>query len=352
MVPIAALRPADSPRTAGESSDHVRRLAELNTPLPPIVVHRQTMRVVDGMHRVRAAILRGEEYVAATFFEGSSADAFVLAVGLNSAHGLPLSSADRSAAAARIIRSHPQWSDRMVASATGLPTRTVAALRGGSTDPGPQLNTPKGRDGRTGREGRARPRHTAAGRELAGRLVAERPDASLRDIAARAGIAVATAKDVRDRIRQGRDPVPQKLRKDEAVRKAVAPPSALSGRGVGDVRNGADVRNGGDVPGAGGIRGAGGGWARPAKGRMDSVSVLGSLRKDPSLRQTELGRALLQLLSAHAISEDKWQLLADSVPAHCSDAVAQLAHRCSEEWLRFAQEVGRGEGHPKRTGSS
>ncbi|MEV0372122.1 hypothetical protein AB0I10_20205 [Streptomyces sp. NPDC050636] len=64
MVPIIALRPADSPRTAGESSDHVRKLAELTTPLPPIVVHRPTMRVVDGMHRVRAAVLRGEEYVA------------------------------------------------------------------------------------------------------------------------------------------------------------------------------------------------------------------------------------------------------------------------------------------------
>ncbi|MEV0372123.1 hypothetical protein AB0I10_20210 [Streptomyces sp. NPDC050636] len=145
---------------------------------------------------------------------------------MNSAHGLPLSSADRAAAAARIIGSHPQWSDRMVASATGLSTRTVAALRDGSTDAGPQLNT------RMGRDGRVRPLNAAAGRELAGRLVAEKPDASLRDIAALAGIAVATAKDVRDRIRQGLDRVPQKLRNASAAGRAVAASRANTGRGV------------------------------------------------------------------------------------------------------------------------
>lgn len=33
--------------------------------MPPIVVHRATMRVIDGMHRVRAAKLRGAAHVAA-----------------------------------------------------------------------------------------------------------------------------------------------------------------------------------------------------------------------------------------------------------------------------------------------
>src|SRR5947208_3251503 len=77
---IAELTGAFSPRITGENTEHASRLAELDKPLPPIVVHRSTMRVVDGMHRVRAAVLRGDEFIDAVFFDGSADDAFVLAV--------------------------------------------------------------------------------------------------------------------------------------------------------------------------------------------------------------------------------------------------------------------------------
>ncbi|MGH8879883.1 MAG: hypothetical protein ACRD0P_21450, partial [Stackebrandtia sp.] len=56
-VRIALLRPADSPRLDGENSEHTQMLAESSEKLPPILVHRQTMRVIDGVHRLSAALL-------------------------------------------------------------------------------------------------------------------------------------------------------------------------------------------------------------------------------------------------------------------------------------------------------
>src|SRR5262245_43617336 len=73
MVPLRQLLPADSPRLVGEDAKHIRVLAESEAVLPPILVHRATMRVVDGMHRVGAARLRGREAIEVRFFDGSEA---------------------------------------------------------------------------------------------------------------------------------------------------------------------------------------------------------------------------------------------------------------------------------------
>jgi len=67
QVPIARILAADSPRRAGENPEHAQSLAEVNAELPPIVVHRATLRVIDGMHRLRAARLRGQEEIAVHF---------------------------------------------------------------------------------------------------------------------------------------------------------------------------------------------------------------------------------------------------------------------------------------------
>jgi hypothetical protein len=128
-VRLASLVTSGSPRRSGESLEHIRRLAESEAELPPIVVHRATMRVIDGMHRLRAAELRGEDEIEVRFFDGDEASSFVLAVQANITHGLPLSLADRKAAAVHIMTLYPQWSDRMVASAAGLAAKTVAASR-------------------------------------------------------------------------------------------------------------------------------------------------------------------------------------------------------------------------------
>src|SRR5262249_502798 len=70
-VPIGKLTVGDSPRTTGEDIAHIRRLVEVVEDLPPIIVHRSTMQVIDGVHRLRAAYLVGRETVDVTFFDGS-----------------------------------------------------------------------------------------------------------------------------------------------------------------------------------------------------------------------------------------------------------------------------------------
>ncbi|RAJ67249.1 MULTISPECIES: ParB/RepB/Spo0J family partition protein, partial [unclassified Streptomyces] len=202
VLALDTLLDSDSPRIDGEDGERVRQLAELEAPLPPVLVHRATLRVIDGMHRVRAARLRGDDTIEAEFFDGGDTDAFALAVRLNIAHGLPLTQADRAAAAERLLRARPSWSDRRIAAGTGLSAGTVAAVRRRSTAQDEQLNT------RVGRDGRVRPLRAAEGRLRASQVIAANPGATLREIAAVAGIATATAKDVRDRMRQGRGPLP------------------------------------------------------------------------------------------------------------------------------------------------
>ena len=85
-LPIADLRPADSPRLDGVDLAHALRLAEVPAELPPILVHRQSLRVIDGSHRVRAARHRGQERIEAVLVDCDPPEAFVLAVEANVAH--------------------------------------------------------------------------------------------------------------------------------------------------------------------------------------------------------------------------------------------------------------------------
>ncbi|MEV0401520.1 ParB N-terminal domain-containing protein [Actinoallomurus sp. NPDC050550] len=316
-VLIGSLRPADSPRLRGEDREHVVRLAGVETPLPPILVHRPTMRVIDGMHRLRAAMLRGDTEIEAVFFDGSAAEAFARAVELNVAHGLPLTLADRRAAAARILAAEPQASDRRIAARTGLSARTVASVRR-STPQIPQTNA------RVGTDGRARPVSGAGGRQLAAQIISARPEASLREVARAAGISLSTAHDVRKRLLQGRDPVPRgattrsaappapTARPDDPIRPGAAP------RPAGAARTNADARSGPD--------------AGPAQAR----EVLVRLMKDPALRHTDSGRELLRVLNAQTLTEDDWTGLVAAVPSHCREAVAGLARETATAWALFA----------------
>ncbi|MFF4159214.1 ParB/RepB/Spo0J family partition protein [Streptomyces sp. NPDC001678] len=307
IVSVRSLLPAGSPRLAGENAQHTRALAESDVPLPPIVVHRPTMRIIDGVHRVRAALLRGDEHIEARFVDGSPEDAFVLAVKLNTQHGMPLSQADRMAAATRIIGTHPHWSDRRIAEVTGISPSAVGGLRTRSTDQAAQLNA------RTGRDGRVRPLNAAQARRRACEFILGRPDASLREIAEAAGVAVATARDVRKRLKRGEDPVPPKLR---AAEQRVA-----------------DAEDTRESPGEGRQSAS----PAPSEGR----SVLANMRKDPSLRFTEAGRTLLHLLTSQSLAPEKWRWLAEGVPTHRAADVARTARRCGEQWIQFARELER-----------
>jgi hypothetical protein len=289
-VDIDALQPADSPRLGGCSEEFVRSLASSDALLPPIVVHRPTMRVVDGMHRLRAAALRGSRSVAVEYVGGPAEDVFVLSV---SANATTLSTADREAAVRRLLRSHPQWSDRAIAASTGLAAKSVGVLRravGGRAEV------------RVGRDGKVRPLNSAAGRRLAGQMISERPEASLRDIARAAGVSPGTVRDVRRRLTAGLDPVPERMR--AAERAEVDVPVTRTGVRAPNV-------------------------------------TLPILRRDPSLRFNEHGRHVLRWLEAHAVSSGEWNAVVSGVPSHCRELVADMARGCAEAWAEMAEALER-----------
>lgn len=198
-VAVAEVRGGHSPRQGGENLEHVRTLADVIGELPPIIVRRDDMQVVDGMHRLRAARLRGDERIAVRFFEGGDDEAFVLAVRTNVTHGLPLSLADRKAAAARIIASHAHWSDRMIATVAGLSAATVARLRRDRPEPAPAV--------RLGNDGKLRPVNSLERRQVARAILLAEPGLSLREVARRAGISPETARSVRRKLATA-EPVP------------------------------------------------------------------------------------------------------------------------------------------------
>jgi hypothetical protein len=282
-VPINLLSWGYSPRSHGEDSGHIRSLAEISqAALPPILVHRQTMRVIDGMHRLRAAVLNGSDRIDVEFFDGSDEEAFCRAVELNVSHGLPLSLADRKAAAARILACRSDLSDRAAAAITGLSPKTVGAIRSHSEIPQPHE--------RLGRDGRCRPVNGLAGRTRAAEVIAGRPGASLREIAETAGISVGTARRVRGRLAAGED--------------------------VAGVR-------------------------QPRHTDTDTEAVLRKLRNDPSLKLSAAGRELLRWLHAHTLKEDEMKRVAAAIPPHSVPLMASLARNNAKVWDALASELER-----------
>jgi ParB-like chromosome segregation protein Spo0J len=312
-VPVLALRPADSPRLNGEDKTHIARLAETETRLPPILADRRTMRVIDGMHRLMAASLQGRQTIDVMFIDGCEADIFLRAVQENVAHGLPLSQADRRAAAERIVVSHPQMSDRAIGHSVGLAAKTIATIRKSSSEEKPQSNA------RIGRDGKVRPLDSSVGRRRAAELLAQQPDASLRDVARGAGISPATVLDVRKRLERGESPVPQKLA--SAARKC-------------SVGNGAEDDASNDGACAQTIR-----FSSRAAAPPDPAATVVKLLRDPSLRNNERGKGMLQLLQINAVGAEQLPEVADAVPAHCVAIIVQLARQYAKMWQDFAQEL-------------
>lgn len=300
-VETRSLRASDSPRISGENLEHAQALANMDVELPPIIVHRPTMRVIDGMHRLRAAELRKQENITVQFFDGEEPDAFVLAVKTNIAHGLPLSLTDRKTATARIIATHPHWSDRMIASVTGLAAKTVAEIR---KQPGNQFHPAQRR---VGQDGRVRPVNSAEGRRRAVELIQDNPRLSLRQVARAAGISPETVRNVRSRLRDSEPPrVPRQRVKitndspEENPKQANITPPILG---------------------------------------PDTTTEIKRLRVDPALRFSETGRALLRMLDACAIDAQSWEDIADNIPSHALDTVARVVQEHSDAWKALAERV-------------
>lgn len=299
-VPIEILLPADSPRLNGTDDEHVKNLADSRESLPPILVQRSSMRVIDGMHRLRVARMRGAATIRVRFYDGDDAASFVKGVTANIRHGLPLSRADREAAARRIIGSHPYWSDRAIATATGISAKSVRGIRDCLTAAGQQL------DARVGKDGKVRPINGAVGRRLAADVLASKPHASLREVARIAGVSPSTVRDVRDRIRRGEDPVTR------TQRAARDPEPAGAGRGA-------------PTPGL--------------AEAQDVMAIVAKLKRDPSVRHKESGRALLRWLERLVTDRDEGVRLLEAVPPHCMVLVAQLVRSYAADWDRLAREI-------------
>ncbi|MEU3337907.1 ParB N-terminal domain-containing protein [Streptomyces sp. NPDC006668] len=300
-----------SPRSAGEDPDHTRTLADVAEELPPIIVHRSTMQVIDGMHRVRAALINGSTVIRARLIDCDERTAFVLAVKANITHGLPLSPADRKSAAASIIASHPEWSDRIVAAATGLSDKTVAVIRTSATAELPQSNE------RLGRDGRVRPLNSASRRRQAAAMLLDRPDAGLREVARATGLSPATVRDVRRRTHRGEDPVPERYRAAERAEQvtkdaplpAVQPIRRLTGAPV------------------------------PAQSPVDRQALMAKLMNDPSVRFSESGKYTLRWLYQYSVDQESCQSLGDHVPHHWAELVADLARSCAMAWATLAEQL-------------
>ncbi|WP_344668567.1 ParB/RepB/Spo0J family partition protein [Catenulispora yoronensis] len=321
-IAIAALGQCVDIRSDGPDQEHVARLAETAEPLPPILVRRSDMRVIDGMHRVLAAILSGRSTIQAEFFDGDQDEAFLRAVQANTAHGLPLSRQDRQAAAGRIITMFPQMSDRAIARASGLGAKAVAGIRRDLVGPVAQPAA------RVGADGRVRPLSSVESRWRAAELIAQMPEASLRDVARLTGLSPTTVSDVRKRVLAGRPPAstaPRQKASVPAVRLATAsvPPARTPAPAETLRRDGDPVRG---RPGVG-----------PAV-KPDPVTVLERLLRDPSLRLKEEGRLLLRLLQQNATVE--WEQLTAVVPSHARNIVGSLARQYAESWLEFAEVLG------------
>lgn len=301
-VAVKALILGESPRVEGENLEHIRMMAELDTPLPPILVDRTTMRVVDGAHRLKAAMLRGDDSIEVEFFDGSAREAFVKAVQLNVAHGMPLSLTARKAAALKILGWFPEWSGRRIADTSGLSAGTVSSLRS-------QMGRQP--DRRLGRDGRMRPVDCAEGRARAEAILASQPTASLREVARIAGISPGTVRNVRLQLLRDEETVP---RRDEARREESDSVQAAT--------NQRQVRA-----------------SRSSREFVDSALILSRLSSDPSLRYTESGKALLRWLTTRCIGPRGWQNVIHDLPPHCRQAVAKLARACALDWERLAMQL-------------
>jgi ParB-like chromosome segregation protein Spo0J len=319
-VRIETLLPADSPRLNGVDENHVRRLTDIYATLPPILVHRRTMRVVDGMHRVAAAAAKGLTSVEVQYFDGADEEAFLRSVTANIAHGLPLSVADRKAAAERILRARSDLSDRAVADCTGLDAKTVATIRPRSTADSPRSNI------RIGADGRAHPLDRTAERIRAAEIMTRRPDLPLRAIVKETGLSLGTAHDVRQRLLRGEAPVPNGRRTSarQGPAAAVDRPGPPAAPPTADTAGPSDAH----VP-AGSSRTRG------------SLETLRRLAGDPSLRHSESGRQFLRWLHVHFVLDEAWRQQADAVPMHCAGTVADLALQCAGAWQRFAEDLDR-----------
>jgi hypothetical protein len=324
-VPVNSLTPAFPVRQGGTDITHVRLLADASSSaeLPSILVQKSNSRIIDGMHRVEVAKLRGEWSIRARLIDCTDEEALVLAIKSNTLHGLPLSRGDRISSAQRVLASHPDWSDRAVARITGVSAKTIASLRCSITADS-QLNIK-----RLGRDGKRHPIVAGEGRQRAAEYITSHPAASLREVARESGVSLGTAHDARDRIRRGLLHVG-----GEADSPTACPPGTPAVDAAADTAVSARMPA---PPSLSASSGAGRGTGHAHQAAWPVMAA--KLASDPALRYTEGGRAFLRWMASHSMEADGWREFIDAIPPRWREQVAQLAINISEEWRQFADHL-------------
>lgn len=109
---------------------HVSALVEAKAAgsnLPPVIADRATNRIVDGVHRWRAHKRSGDSTIAVEFRDyENEADLLVDAVRLNSSHGRPLDSFDRTRSA--LLLQNAGCSIETIAITLHIPPPTVTTI--------------------------------------------------------------------------------------------------------------------------------------------------------------------------------------------------------------------------------
>ena len=344
-VPVNALSPGLHLRRGGTNAAHVQLLIDADSSeLPPILVQEDGCRVIDGLHRLEAAKLRGDHVIKARFLDCSDSEALVLAMEANSAHGLPLSKPDRVSGAKRVLTAYPDWSDRAIAGVTGLSAKTIASLRSRSADAA-QLASK-----RIGRDGRRRPVTAGEGRRRAAEYIRANPNAPLRQVARETDVSLGTVHDVSARLRLGVSPerdghrVPGRpaVHPLNGVADAVPMAPGVNGTPQPMSRPAVHPANGvaETVPMAPGVNGA---PPRRRKNHTEApltwTGVAAQVAKDPTIRYTEGGKEFLRWMAMHATDPDGWREFVNAIPAHWRSVIAPIADSISKEWGQFAEQL-------------
>ncbi|GAA0358148.1 ParB/RepB/Spo0J family partition protein [Actinoallomurus spadix] len=295
---------------------HVQSLIDAagSAELPPILVQEDGWRVIDGLHRLEAARLRGDQTIKARFLDCTDSEALVLAMKANSSHGLPLSRADRVAGAKRVLTAHPDWSDRALADITGLSAKTIASLRSRSADGA------RGGGKRLGRDGKRRPVTAGEGRRRAAEYISAHPNAPLRQVARETDVSLGTVHDVSARLRRGVSP-------ERTGHRTVKPAARPTGE-VSETITKAPAAN-----------------ATPLRRRNHTdtpptwAEVAAKVANDPAIRYTEGGKEFLRWMGLHAADPDRWRQFLNTIPAHWLSVIAPIAESIGKEWSLFAERL-------------
>ena len=155
--PVAIDRVIDLAETRGVrpvDRDHVARLALAVDQLPPIDVVKldgDRFGILAGYHRMAAHRLAEKRTIRIVVHDLAVEEWHPFAVSSNLTHGLPLTLAQRKAAARQMLDDTPRRSDRAIAVDCGLDHKTVGKLRETDEAIGEVPQTRTGRDGKVRR---------------------------------------------------------------------------------------------------------------------------------------------------------------------------------------------------------